>query len=102
MISGADYFRQDYKFHTMKIEKTRMSTAMKIYPESVGEKYNDVTANLSDIRGSIFLSVHLSADGSSPAPTPHHRVHRRGNFILARVRSGAGLYLRSHLLGLLL
>lgn len=28
MISGADYFRH-YKFHTMKIEKTRMSTAMK-------------------------------------------------------------------------
>lgn len=98
--------RQDYKFHMMKIEKTeiekRMSTPMKIYHESVGENNNDVTADLSDIRGSIFLSVHLSTDGSSPAPTPHHGVHWRGNFILARVRSEARLQLRSHLLGLLL
>lgn len=79
-----------------------MSTAMKICHESVGENNNNVTADLSDIRGSIFLSVHLSTDGSSPAPTPHYRVHWRGNFILARVRSGARLQLRSHLLGLLL
>lgn len=40
---------------------------------------------LSDISGSIFLSIHLSTDSSSPAPPPHHRVHWWRNLILVEL-----------------
>lgn len=61
-----------------------------------------ITTNLSDIGGSVFLSVDLSTDGSSPAPTPHHRVHGWRNFFLTGIWPRARLLLGSHLLSLLL
>lgn len=61
------------------------------------------TAYLSDVGGRVLLRVDLGAEGSSPSAALHHRVHRGGHLLVARVWSGiAGLLLILNLLGLFL